>query len=269
MAKRTIRTSASFKEVQKLTRDLPGILSGRLRGGFGLHKIFWGAIAYSLFTDIHNAFVTKSYGFPDELGDQWADLSQHTKAYKRPVAKGEIKPNLYRRLQANRRMTAKQFSSGTGQGLGGLGLLTPGEYKRWRKIFGSVYHRNKDRLGDSAAKAAAGEQAWTKLKEMGAKTMWDVLGNRQGLLIMRVSDRLCESVAPGKFNANIGYSKRNPDQIFIIHRGSVTLGTQVPYVGAAEEKGRDIWPEDIDLWIDRAVGFGRDVVAERLAVILR
>lgn len=269
--RRRVRTSLPRKEVAQLIRSLPGMISGRTPSRYGLHKLFWGAVAFSLFTDIHDAFMVKAYGLPDELGDQWDDLSQHTKAYKRPVERGSVSKQVYNRYQRNhpKRMMGKGSKAHDPTRAGsGLGLLTQSQYARWQQLFGTIYHSNKNRMSAGAAKSLAGQIAWTRLKEEGAQTMWEVLGNRQGLLILRVSDRLSESVAPGKFDPLNGYYKRNRDQVFILSRGRIELGTQVPYA-AQVDKTRRLWPEDMAPWIDRAVAFGRDKVMDKVVSILQ
>lgn len=258
MAKRVVKTKATRAEVVKLIRDLPGILTGTKKSGFAIHKIFWGAVAHSLFTSITEAYVSKSQGGADDLGNDWEDLTQYTKAYKVPANEGNVPQSIVRRRKKN-------LKGGAGNRTG-LGILTPGEYKEWRRIFGVIYHSYKDKYGEVEAKQMAGQIAWTQLKEAGASTMWDVLGNRT-VLILRRTDRLIKSLSPGNFDPSSGYRKSCKDQIFILSRGKIILGTNVPYA-EMHNKTRPIWPENIDEWLDKAVEAGTDAIYERLGEIL-
>lgn len=261
MAKRRINTRLPKGEVTKLYRDLPAMLEGKKPSRFGLHRLFWGAVAYSLFQSIHDAFMVKAYGLPDELGNQWDDLDEKYKAYGRPLDQGsltKLPENLRRRLKNN-------ANSGV------LGLLTPGQYKAWKKVFGTIYHASKAKMPDGEAKALAGQIAWTRAKAAGAKTKLEVLGNRD-LLILRVSDTLSESLSPGKFDPLTGYNKSSKYQIFTIRRGSLEIGTRVHYANMVSRRNnqdfRPVWPEEMGPWIDKAVDFGMDTVLEKIESIL-
>ncbi len=269
--RRRVKTSLKRADVEKLIRNLPAMISGSIPSRFGLHKLFWGAVAFSMFTDIHDAFEVKAYGLPDELGNQWDDLSQHTKAYKRPVERGQIPNQLYRRLKKNAPARMKGHGSKAHdptRAQTGLGLLSPGEYRRWQILFNTIYQSSRHRMTDREAKSLAGQVAWTRLKEQGAETMWNVLGNRQGLLILRKSDRLMESLHPGRFDPNIGYYKYNKDQVYVLSRGKIEIGTYVEYAQAVSEQ-RPIWPDEMGSWIDRAVSYGRDAIMNKVANILQ
>lgn len=246
---RTIRTKATPAQVQKLVRDLPAILRGRKPNRFRLYTIFWGAVAHSLFTDIHRGYEDKSEGDQDELGNTWDKLDEKYVAYKRPVYPGEIPPSLRRRLKDQNT----------------LGLLTPTQYAAWKQIFGVIYGSYRAKMGEDAAKALAGQIAWTKIKEQGGKTKLEVLGSRD-VPIMRVTDRLIKSISPGDFTKTGGYRKRNRDQVFELQKGTLTIGTKVPYADK-HDKTRPVWPNNIELWINRAIEAGRDAVMNRLQEI--
>jgi hypothetical protein len=244
MAKRRVKTRLKRSEVKKLIRDLPGMLSGRINSRFALHKIFWGAVAHSLFTSIHQAFQDKSYHEPDDLGNSWRDLTRHTKAYKRDVSQGGTSRSL---ISIRRRNMRKDRH---GERLG-LGILTAAQYRAWKTIFGRL----------------AAQVAWARLKDMGAKTMWDVLGSRHLRINIRTG-ALLNSVRPGKFDPSSGYKKGDKNQVYKLHRGSITLGSGLARANHVGNHHRPIWPEEIDGWIDKAVEFGRDAVYERLSQIL-
>jgi hypothetical protein len=234
-----IRTKLNQRQVNDIVRELPAILSGRKPDKHNLHKIFWGAFAYS-------------DGNSDDLGNKWDDLDQDYKAYKRPVHEGEIPSNLRRRLKPSNNR---------------LGLLTPGEHKKWKQIFGIIYHSYKDELGDGEALALAGQVAWTRLKEEGAQTKRDVLGNRK-VPIMQVTKKLITSLLPGKFDPGRGYKKKNGNQVFQLNRRNLKLGTELLYAEHHDDT-RPIWPKNYDAWVEKAMEAGNNAVQARLFTLLR
>lgn len=246
-----IRSKLTKKQMQKLVKDLPGILSGKKSDRYRLYHIFWGAVAYSMFDSIAKAFEAKSEGETDDLGNSWKDLDRDYKAYKRPVRTGDVPSNLRRRLQPSQNS---------------LGLLTPSQHKRWQQIFGTIYHAYKEKMGDVKAKELAGQLAWTRMKEQGAQTKRQVLGDRQ-VTILRVSDRLYLSLSPGKFNPASGYQKKNSRQVFQLQSGKLIIGTNVPYANFHDDS-RPVWPEEIGEWIDRAMTAGQEAVYNRLIMVL-
>lgn len=247
-----IRTRLKSPELKKMLKELPGILSGRKPNKYRLYQVFWGAVAFSMFHSISAAYKQKSKGQEDELGNTWPDLDRDYKAYKRPVQPGDLAPNLRRRLKPS---------------VNTLGLLSPSQHKRWQQFFGIIYHAYKHKMPDDEAKALAGQIAWTRIKEEGAVTKRQVLGDRK-LLIMQVSGRLLVSLSPGKFNPSSGYTKRNSNQVFELQKGRISIGTKIDYA-SHHDKTRPVWPEDVDAWIDRAMDDGLNAVQARLFTVLR
>lgn len=246
-----VRAKLNQTQLSNLIADLPKILNGAKQDRYNLYKIFWGAVAHSMFTSISEAYEAKSEGQADDLGNTWDDLDRDYKAYKRPVRTGEIPSNLRRRLK-------KSNNS--------LGLLTPGQHKTWQKIFGTIYHSQRYKVGEEEALQLAGQIAWTRLKQMGAQTKRDVLGDRK-VEIMRVSDKLYLSLSPGKFNPSTGYKKKNSRQVFELRRGVVRIGTEVPYA-AFHDETRPVWPDNVDEWIDKAIEAGTNAVHARLLTVM-
>lgn len=246
---RTVRTPKTRGEVTKLVRDLPRILAGTLPDSYGLRRAFQGAIAFYLFTKIHEAFLIKSAGGTDELGDSWEDISPYTKAYKRKAG-NDLPSNLQRRLKN------KQT----------LGLLTPSQHRLWKMIFSKVYHHLLKRFGEATALKIAGGTAWNRLKEAGALTKIQALGNRK-VPILQDTLALVHSLSPGKYSPESGYKKGDRKQIYLTLPKKVVIGTKISYANAVSKK-RPIWPNDIDKWIDEAIAFARDILQERLQQIL-
>jgi hypothetical protein len=260
MAKRRIQTKLKRSEVRKIIRQLPGMISGRIPSRFGFHKIFWGAVAESLFRSIYDAYLDKSQGGADELGQTWPDLKQHTKAYKRHVTEGGTSKSVITIRNRNRSRDREGNRKG-------YGILTAAQYRLWRRIFGAIYHKNEFKMGDVAARVLAGQIAWTRLKKEGALTMWDTLGHRKLLILRSQKDVLFKSFTPGKFDPSTGYKKGNKNQVFIVNRGKVTIGTSVPHANYVSLR-RPLWPSNIDEWLSRATEAGRDAVIARLEEVL-
>ena len=233
-----------------MIQDIPKALAGG-RDRHNLRSTFWGTVAHSLFTDISEAYEEKSKGNSDTLGNSWKDISRETKAYKRPIKKGNLD---------NRRTAASRNKST-------LGILTPGEYKKWKKIFGVTYHKKiREGVDEDTAKEDAAKIAWTVLKGQGAQTKIDILGNRD-LLILRNTDRLFRSLLPGKITKH-SYRKYNKDQIYTVTNNGLRIGTKVEYVNEVS-KDRPIWPSTKNPWFDKAVEKGMESLVSKIQVILR
>lgn len=260
MSKSQVRTLLPGQKVQQLMQDLPKILSGEKPDKYGLHKIYWGAVAHRLFLRISQAYLRKSKLQTDDLGEEWEDLAPVTKAYKRQPKEGEAPSNLRRR--------SKNKST--------IGILTPSQDKLWRLIFGQVFHAAMQKTGGDAdeSRKIAGQVAWAKLKKLGAKTKLKEFGERK-VPVMIDTGRLYYSLLPGKFDPQSGYKKYNKDQVFKATKKSVLVGTKVPYSIVAQGGGKSkiplrlLWAEDIDKWLLDAVEYGRDVLAKRISHIAR
>ena len=243
-------TSLSREDLAELFEDLPKLITGEKRTNkLSVYKVFWGTVAHSLFTSIYEAYLQKSQGEQDDLGNSWKDLTQEYKAYHKKM--GSETARKYKR----------RYKSNT------LGLLSPTEYKQWKTWFGRVYHAKKKSEGEEKAKAMAGKVAWGKAKAAGAPTMLDILGNRN-LAINIDTKRLILSLKPGKHNSSNGYKKSHYFQVFSIHNGVLTIGTRVAYSEYVNAQ-RPFIPEDVDLWVDRAVQLGTEALANELIKILQ
>lgn len=245
----TIKSSLSKAEVKKIIDSIPGVIAGRERDPHKLHNKFWGAVALSMYESLNKAFEDKAQGGTDDLGHSWDELTERTKAYSRPIYPGDVP----------RRMRLAERRTDT------IGLLSPMEYKKWKQIFGRVFYANREKLGDAEAKVMAGKIAWDELKKAGAQTKIDVLGSRN-LLILRDTDRLFRSFFPGKLSKH-SYRKFNKDQVYIVEKGAITIGTKVDY---AEDvfKQRPLWFGDISRWVKKASRAGTKRIVEHLKDIL-
>lgn len=252
-----IRTKKSPQEIERLRRDLPGMLSGRKPDKYRLRHIFWGAFAKSLFDSISLAYAVKSAGGEDDLGNSWPDLSPRRKAYRRAVRSSDLKESYRRRLRDKST----------------IGLLSKTEQKQWSLIFGRTYHRLlKKKVPNREAKERAAMLAWHVLKSKGAKTKLATLGERD-LPIMIDKGRLQRSLLPGKFNPSHGYVKKNKDQLFKVLKTVVHIGTNVEYAVHHDEGRtsvpRPVWPNDMEPWVEQALEVAYEAVYNRLLSIMR
>ncbi len=199
---------------------LPRYITGSLPDVHSWGRMFKNYFAYALIDRIHSAFLQKSDGQADETGLKWKPLKRETIA-QRPMQPGEWKKHGIMNL-----------------GRGGRGLLTLLQNKLWKGIFFSTYKRLLLKVGDAEAKRIAARTAWAILKSMGAKTKLETLGDRK-VPILRVSDRLMNSLAPGSLS---GAEYIAPtEQVYQRHWGSITIGSKVPYA-AKQHNTRPLWP---------------------------
>jgi len=219
-------------------RRLPGYLSGKIPDRHGYGRAFKGHFAHYIFTKIRESFLAKSDGGKDVFGDSWKPLKRETIA-QRPVGRGQ-----WKKLGL------------LGLGRGGRGLLTTSQNRLWKGIFASTLARLAPRIGEQQAKVEAAKLAWAILKSRGAKTRLESLGGRH-VPILRVSDRLLDSLSPGEINDDGSYQPP-PEQVLRFHRGAITVGTEVPYA-KYQHKTRRLWPTGRKMagWgkegVDRAV----------------
>jgi hypothetical protein len=255
--------------IKKIPNAIAGRANRRTTADRRIYNSFWSAVLLSLFTDLHQAYEDKSAGGRDELGDLWEDLSPWTKAYKRSK-RG--------RLTQNQRRKYKNPST--------VGLLTPTQYKNWKKTFLTVYRREirksrKDSssdMTDSRAKAKAASFAWAEAKKAGGETLLEVLGG-QAYPIMKVTGNLMRSFKPGHIK-NRHYVKGDRSQVVKYGNGYVEIGTNIPYANFASRvipvKGntytafkREFLPDNLGLWYDRAITKGRDAVMAELDLLIQ
>jgi hypothetical protein len=85
------------------------------------------------------------------------------------------------------------------------------------------------------------------------------------LMILRVSDTLFKSLAPGEL---VGDDYRPPtNQLYRLTREGLYLGTNVSYAKYVH-KTRPLWPAELQSWLDYAIDVALGYVLERLAIQL-
>lgn len=279
MAKKpTRRHWASKVKYDQFIFDLPDVIAGRKRrhttAQRRVYNAFWSAVTLRLFVELHHAFEQKAALSPDDNGDTWAQQTQEYRAYKRERA-GRLTGNQRRKLVDNT-----------------PGLLTPTQHRRWKKTFRKVYEREirKSRKTgggtDIEAKAKAASIAWAEAKNKGAETLLQTLGT-QFYPILRFTDTLFRSFRPGKIS-NLKYNKGDRYQVARLKNGYVEIGTRVKYadfVGRTITRNvdkkaiarnapqytikREIIPDDLGVFYDRAITAGRDAIAEEISKLAK
>lgn len=209
-----IKFNGTHADVRRVARSLALLLAGREPDTQQISRGFLLAIGFAALSDIKRAFIVKSRGGTDEMGIKWPRLSKKYLAYGRRFGKGE---------QAGLKAAAglgkgNRLAPGTNKG-----LLTRDQLTLWRKIYSQVLNRSLVTMPEAAAKGKAAAIAWTKLKEMGAKTKLEVYGNRQ-VEILRDTGVLFNTLSPGVLSGN-NYAKPHADQIFDVGAGSIIIGT--------------------------------------------
>lgn len=241
-----IRVKASTREVERMIKRIPQQLASKSRSD--LNKCLTNHLAYQLFGRIEKSFRDKSDGGTDEFGKRWTPLKPETIA-QRPIT--------FKDEYDNR---VKQ---------GEKGLLTPGQLAQWKAIFRSVFVKLRLSMGDDRAKALAGKSAWAIMKSKGAKTRLDVLGRRK-VKLLRISDRLFDSISQGTLNGNRYYKPY--EQIFKYETGELEIGTNVPYAKYLHKRRRII-PTLEDMakagWVKKALYNSATALAKIIAERVR
>jgi hypothetical protein len=84
------------------------------------------------------------------------------------------------------------------------------------------------------------------------------------LWIMRLSDRLFQSLEAGFLSPGGFYYPPNADQLFEIRGAGLSLGTRVPYANA-QHVARPLWPEKMQPWLDECADIAISYVMEQVA----
>lgn len=237
----TRKTRLSEQQVRNLVNSLPSIIDGTQKDRFGIRSTFMGTVAHHLFSKIHEAYMDKSRGQSDELGNRWKPLKESTKIARLS------KPHVKRKLGLQNRKR---------------GLLTSSQDKSWRQLYAQVLSNLMNQGVDyfTARDIAAGT-AWNALKAAGALTRAS-LAKQVFTPIMIDTGRLVGSLAPSKGSGS--YYRPSKDQVYETPPGELVLGTKVEYAEKASEE-RPIWPDNIDPWVDEAVDKGLDAIMEKIA----
>lgn len=78
MARIIIRPRLNKAAATKLIKNFGGILSGKEIDAYGVRDVFFGTMAFHLYSKMYQAFLQKSVGGSDDLGESWLPLSEST-----------------------------------------------------------------------------------------------------------------------------------------------------------------------------------------------
>lgn len=261
----TVRTRFTKREVQAIIQNGIRAVNSAGPDSYGFARVFWGAIAQSLFLSIHTAFLAKSNHGSDELGLSWVDLTPQYKTYGRMDARVGIP------------LPGPKYRP----------TLTPAQDKAWRGVFARIAFKLNRSLTSKKQRQSlsrkeldvlrgkkrrqgmdiAAASAWIFVKEhMDAHPLIELCPPRKVPLLVK-THRLVDSLEPAPLASDGSYHPLNQDQVFRVRGGELTLGTRVPYAEYLDPK-RPLWPRDISIWMDRATEAGRDAIQERLAQVL-
>lgn len=277
MADHHARTRYTKRQVEAIIRGGINACNGRGPDLHGFARVMRGAIAYSLFSSIHQAFLEKSAHGRDELGFQWIDLKAQTKAYQRMDARKGLSlpgPKYRPTLSASQDRVWRGIFARVMRRLSKRGFTSRRERSR---MSARTYKQTVKERCNNAAAISAGA-AWEFVKEqMGAVTLIGELAAAK-IPLLQDTHRLIESLEPAPLNSDGSYSPINTDQVYTTGRGSgltasvpspnLTIGTRVPYAEYVH-KLRPLWPANLSVWVSRAVAAGSDAVTKHLAEVLR
>lgn len=265
----------------KILQAINGFLSALTGGGpdrGNLARSCHLAVGVAALSDIKADFIRKSSGQTGEDGVTWAPLTPEYLAYQRRFGKGE-KAALKKAAGVPRggMFSPKPVKPEYGKELPmRAGLLTKSQTENWWDYYFEAKHRFlMSGYGLTAAKRAAAQVAWARVKAEGGKTFLGVYGNRK-VDILRDTGVLLNSLSPGVFDGS-NYQKPSgrggSQQVMKNVDDGVIVGTNVAYAGCHQNgKGRShrpFLPENPpQVWLDRwkAVGNQAIAVALRLAV---
>lgn len=277
MAYESARTRFTRAQVAAIVANGVRACNGRGPDTYGFARVFQGAIAYSLFSSIHKAFLAKSNHGLDELGFSWIDLKARTKAYGRMDARVGLDlpgPKYRPTLNAAQDRVWRGIFSRIARKIRGRGFTSAKEREGMSK---KKYKATVAARRGAASGIAAGA-AWTFVKDhMDATTLIDSCRDVKVPLLQRTK-RLIQSLEPAPLMPDGSYRPINRDQVATngagagltasVPNSSLTIGTRVPYAEYVDQD-RPLWPRHLGVWMDRAVDAGRDAVAAHLAEILR
>lgn len=277
MAHEHARTRYTKRQVAAIIKN--GINATNARGPdtYGFARVMRGAIAYSLFDSIHQAFLAKSAHARDELGFQWLDLKAATKAYGRMDARAGIPlpgPKYRPTLNTHQDKVWRGLFARIMRKKQGRGFTS----KRERSRLSAQQYKQVLSERRSSASAVAAGAAWNFVKEhMGAITLIGECATKQ-IPILQDTHRLIESLEPAPLNSDGSYSPLNSEQICRGSGGSgltisgpnsgLIIGTKVPYAEYVHHR-RPLWPANLSIWLARATAAGCEAVTVHLAEVLR
>lgn len=251
---RTKRTRAEVTDILTHLRQINRGTSDKYR----FRDVFYETVAYSMFDSAYIAYVQKSSGGSDDLGNSWAPLKPATIAYSKPNWRAQlalpygspIRPTLtqaqdkiWRTIFVHRRYATLGVSID-------VGLAAYRARRRAVKVL------NKLSQDEANASQDAARLAWNILKKKFGATTLIALAQDAVVPVMKETGTLLASIDPS--------SKK--DKFIIARPGELRLGSTVPHTIAFRR--RPLWPANYKPWLDRAVAAGKEAVQKRLVEVL-
>lgn len=300
-----IRTSRPRHEVKAILRSIPGAIKGTGPDIYGLGEHYRSALIYSLLTSVYEAYLLKSLGGTDSLGNSWPELTPETKAYHKPsLRKGIPLPGNKRRptltpaqdqiwkhtfiteltrlrkgikndtkREPRRAHDRHRLGYPVGEPKGNSIRRTLSFLSRKGRAVMALFSRpvndynaflSSVGVQEAEARHLAAQRAWTVLKDMGATTLLELLGDVNSRILFETG-RLQESYNPGTFR--IPYTPTNADQSIRVIGSQIHINSIVPYK-PSKSSSRPPVPQNIGPWVSKAKRDAAAQLGKRLQEIL-
>lgn len=234
MTKLSTTSRVPKRDLKAFLRQLPQFFSGRKIDAKGSQytRIFLAAFTQNLFQSIHAAYLVKSRGQSDELGNQWKPLAPST--IRRKLAS-----------QARRGPITYDF----------LTTKQTGLWKRLRSTYSRQLVAKGMGLRDADHKAR--RMAWKRLRDTPT-------GQSSTVPIGIETTALITSLQPGSRVGGRYYPA--PKQIYRPTRSGVRIGSEVKHAPHFHKRRR-IWPAARRMrpWLNRAARAGLSAITTQLS----
>jgi hypothetical protein len=235
MPKVTINSRIPKRELVAFLRNLPAYFSGRTTHtkASQYRRLFLSAFTENLYGSIYSAYVIKSRGEADELGNEWKPLAEST---------------IRRKLAKMNRRGPMEFDF--------LTKRQTGLWKKYRQTL-RVQLQSTGRLKARDADAKARKLAWWKLRQTKSGSGLQVpIGIDTGELIT--------SIKPGSRVGARYYPAHG--QVYQETPTGVRIGTNVEHASHFHRRRR-IWPAPKKMrpWLNRAAKAGIAALQAQLA----
>jgi hypothetical protein len=229
------------RRIERIIRDLPGILSGTSKDFKGIARGMRARIGWVWTSLVRQNFNDLARGEKGVDGTVWPPDSREYLAYVRP------------KVGRKRPMAGKKWPGGKD------GFMTDKQLLRWRQEYSTNLSWLLKSYDLKTAKKISAAMATIRYKERGGRTkLWHPgFGGRiAGKDYMILVDRgiLRNSITPGDISkADTPSSRYRPkkNQVFRDAPGSLVVGTDVPYAPKHHFGKRPLWPRDMpEDWMD-------------------
>ena len=221
-----IATKSRPREIRRMVRMLPAILSGRVRDSAGIGRAFHSRLAWTFLSLVRDDFNELGRGNAGADGRKWPVLSQSYLAYGRST-------------------TGRGRPKAGGRWPGGKdGLMSKGQEEKWWLDYRRAMAWLLKRHDLKTAKGIAASIANKKYTDAGGQTKLNSpqFGKRKvGVDYQILVDRgiLRNSLTPAELSDDYRPAK---DQIFRSRAGEIVVGTNIPYAAHHHKGKRRLWP---------------------------